>query len=291
MHKAEKRAAKEKKAKEVEERKAAVAACKLATQAKKRAKLILLTEARAQKAAAKVAAIRAELAGVMAQGAATLSTKPPGSHIPKKSKGASGQVRLPSSFPASSTHSSPQQKGTSPKKRMMINSPLRSSMGLSSSSSSYSTMDSMEYFGNVPATGMADTGGISLAPTPAAAGRDVWAIAKGGCHYGTPARGSSGSHCSDRDGELSSAIGANSLSLSSLPRLPARGAVLNGGSISSTSNSSLSEVFVEVPGRGTVRTTVHGPGTGSFFKDDLYKDYVEAMWGEQPPARMHKGLG
>ncbi len=68
MHKAKKRAAKEKKAKEVEERKAAVAACKLAAQAKKRAKLILVTEACKQKAAAKVAAIRAKLAGVMAQG-------------------------------------------------------------------------------------------------------------------------------------------------------------------------------------------------------------------------------
>ena len=47
-HKAKKRAAKEKKAKEVEERKAVVAACKLAAQAKKRAKLILLMEAHAQ---------------------------------------------------------------------------------------------------------------------------------------------------------------------------------------------------------------------------------------------------
>jgi hypothetical protein len=124
MHKAKKRAAKEMKAKEVKEMKAAVAACKLATQAKKRAKLILLTEAHAQKAAAKVAVIRAKLAGVMAQGAATLSTKPPGSHIPKKIKGASGQVTLPSSFPTSSTHLSPQQKGASPKNRTMINSPL-----------------------------------------------------------------------------------------------------------------------------------------------------------------------
>jgi hypothetical protein len=161
MHKAEKRAAKEKKAKNVKERKAVVAACKLATQAKKRAKLILRTDARIQKTAAKVAVIRAKLTGVMAQGAATSSTKPPGSHVPKKSKGASGQVTLPSSFPTSSTHSSPQQKGASPKKRTMINSPLRLLMGLSSSSSSYSTMDSVEYSGNVPAAGRADTGGIS----------------------------------------------------------------------------------------------------------------------------------
>jgi hypothetical protein len=140
-------------------------------------------------------------------------------------------------------------------------------------------------------TSSLDTGGISRAPPPAAAGRGVWAIAKGGRRYGTPARGSGGSHCSDTDGESSLAIGNNSLSLSSLPRLPAQGAVLDGGSISSTSNSSLSEVFVEVPGRGTVRTTAHGPGTDSFFKDDSYKDSMEAMWGERPPAHMHKGLG
>jgi hypothetical protein len=44
MLKAKKKAAIEKKAKELEERKAAVAACKLVAQAKKRAKIILLTE-------------------------------------------------------------------------------------------------------------------------------------------------------------------------------------------------------------------------------------------------------
>ncbi len=238
-----------------------MAACKLATQAKKRAKLILLTEAHAQKAAAKVAAIRAKLAGLMAQGAATSSTKPSGSQVPKKSKRARGQVMLLSSFPTSSTHSSPQQKGTSPKKRTMINSLLRSLMGLSSSSSSYSMMDSVEYSSNVPATGRADTRGISQAPPPAAAGCSVWAIAKGSCRYKTPARGSGGSHRSDTDGDLSLAIGDNSLSLSSLPLLPAQGAILDGGSISSASNSSLLEVFVEVPGCGTVCTTAHGPST------------------------------
>ncbi len=42
MHKAKRRTAKEKKAKEIEERKAAVAARKLTAQAKKRAKLIPL---------------------------------------------------------------------------------------------------------------------------------------------------------------------------------------------------------------------------------------------------------
>ncbi len=66
MLKAVKKAAKEKKAKTVKGRKTAVAACELAAQAKRRANIILLMEARTQKAAAMVAAIRAKLAGVMA---------------------------------------------------------------------------------------------------------------------------------------------------------------------------------------------------------------------------------
>jgi hypothetical protein len=74
------------------------------------------------------------------------------------------------------------------------------STGLSSSSSSYSMMDSVEYSGNVPATGRADTGGISWDPPPAAAGHGVWAIAQDGCRYGTPACGSGSSHCSDTMG-------------------------------------------------------------------------------------------
>ncbi len=291
MLKAKKKSAKEKKAKEVEERKAVVAACKLAAQAKKRVKIILLMEARAQKAAAKVAAIHAKLAGVMAQGGATSSTIPPAFHVPKKSKGACGQVTLPSSLPTSSALPSPQQKGASPKLRTMLNSPLRSSTGLSTSSGSFFTMKSVECFGNVPATGRADIRVISRAPPPAAAGRGIRAIAKGGYRYGTPACGFGDSHHGDTDGESSLAIGDNSLALSSLPRPPARGAILDEGSISSGSNSSLLEVFVEVPGRGTVRATAHGPGADASFEDDSYEDSVEAMWGEQLPACTHKDMG
>jgi hypothetical protein len=184
--KTEKRMAKEKKAKEAEEKKAAVAACKLDAQAKKREKLILLTEACAWKAAVKVESIRTKLAGVMAQGVTTLSTKISGAHIPQKSKGVSGQGTLSSPLSASFAHLSPQQKVTSPKKRTMINSPLRSSGGLSSFSGSYSTMDSIEYPNNVPATE-----GIFLAPPPAPTGRGVWALMKGDCRYGTLACGSS----------------------------------------------------------------------------------------------------
>jgi hypothetical protein len=154
--KAERRAAKEKKAKEAKKKKAAMAARKLDTQAKKREKLILLTEACAWKAAAKVESIRTQLAGVMAQGVMTLSTKISSPHIPKKSKGVSGQGTLSSPLSTSFAHLSPQRKVTSPKKRTMINSPLRSSGGLSSSSGSYSTMDSVEsrqctcHRGNIP---------------------------------------------------------------------------------------------------------------------------------------------
>jgi hypothetical protein len=291
MLKAKKKAAIEKKAKELEERKAAVAACKLAAQAKKRAKIILLMEACTQKAAAKVVAIHAKLAGVMAQGVTTLSTKPPGSHVSKKVKGASGQVMLHSSLPMSSALPSPQHKGASPMKRTMLNSPLRLLTGLSSSSGSFSTMDSMEYFGKVPATRRAVIRGISQASPPAATGCGVRAIAKGGCHYVTPACSCSGFHRGDTDGESTLAISNNSLALSSLPRLPAQGAILDGGSISSASSSSFLEMFGEVPGRGTVRTTAHGPGADASSKDDSYKDSVEAMWGEWPPAHTHEDLG
>jgi hypothetical protein len=68
-------------------------------------------------------------------------------------------------------------------------------------------------------------------------------------------------------------------------------AVLDRGSISSASNSSLLEVFGEIPGSGTVRSTAHGPGADASSKDDLYEDSVEVMWGEQPPACMHEDLG
>jgi hypothetical protein len=121
--KAEKRAAEEKKAKEAKEKKAAVAACKPNAQAKKREKLILLTEARAQKAAAKVESICTQLAGVMAQGVTTLSTKISGTHVPKKRKRVSGQGTLSSPLSMPFAHLCPQQKVASPKKRTMINSP------------------------------------------------------------------------------------------------------------------------------------------------------------------------
>ncbi len=50
-------------------------------------------------------------------------------------------------------------------------------------------------------------------------------------------------------------------------------------------------MFREVPGRGSVRATVHGPGADASSKDDSYKDSVEAMWGEWLPARTHEDLG
>jgi hypothetical protein len=141
-------------------------------------------------------------------------------------------------------------------------------------------MDSMEYSGNAPATGRAVIRGISQASPPAAAGCGVWAIAKGGRNYVTLACGSGSFHCGDTDGESSSVIGKDSLALSSFPRPLAQGAVLDGGSISSVSNFSLSEVFGEVLGCGTVCPTTHGPDADASFKDDSYKDSVEAMWGE-----------
>jgi hypothetical protein len=262
--KAEKRLAKDKKAKEAEEKKAAVAACKLDAQDKKREKLILPTGARALKAAAKVESIHTQLVGVMSQGITTSSTKISGTHVPEKSKGVSGQGTLSSPLFASLAHLHPQKKVASPKKKMMINCSLQPSRGLSSSSGSYSTMDSVEYPDNVSATG-----GMFPAPPSPATGRRILALMKGGCWYGTLACGSSphqgrGSQWSDTNKDDSLlAIGDDSSSSSSQSRLPPGGPVLKGGSISSASNSSSLEVYGDVSPwghRGTKPGTNHGSG-------------------------------
>jgi hypothetical protein len=93
--KAKKKAVKEKKAQAVKEKKLAVAACILEAQAKKRKKAITLTEAHAQKAAAKVEALQIQLASAKAT---NMTMRTPtgvrGAHVPKKSKGIGGEVAL-----------------------------------------------------------------------------------------------------------------------------------------------------------------------------------------------------
>jgi hypothetical protein len=93
--KVEKKAVKEKKAQADKEKKLAVAACKLKAQAKKCKKAIALTNACAQKAAAKAEALRIQLASAKA---ATETMRTPtgvrGAHVPKKSKGVEGEVAL-----------------------------------------------------------------------------------------------------------------------------------------------------------------------------------------------------
>jgi hypothetical protein len=144
-------------------------------------------------------------------------------------------------------------------------------------------VDIVEYPDNVPATG-----GMFLAPPPTATGCGAWALMKDGCPYGTPAHGSSrhqvrGSQRSNTDEYNSlSAIGDNSLSSSSQFRLPPGGPVLNGGSISSASDSSSLEVHGEVSPRGhpgTTPGTNHGSGADA-FKEESYKDSEEGMWVE-----------
>ncbi len=90
----------------------------------------------------------------------------------------------------------------------------------------------------------------------------------------------------DKDDSLL-AIRNNSSSSSSQSRLPPSGLVLNGGSISSTSNSSSLEVCGEVSPRGHQGTkpgTNHSSGADA-FEEESYKDSEEDMWGERPLAR------
>ncbi len=123
--KAKKKAVKEKKAEADNEKKLVVAACKLEAQAKKRKKAIALAEAHAQMAAAKAEALRIQLASAKAANETMRTpTGVKGAHVPKKSKGIGGKVALltPTKL---TTILSPQQKGSSPKKRVMLHSPLR----------------------------------------------------------------------------------------------------------------------------------------------------------------------
>jgi hypothetical protein len=124
--KAEKKAAKEKKAQADEEKKLAVATCKLKAQAKKREKAIALAEARAQKALAKVDALQTQLAAAKdADETMRTPTRARGAHVPKKSKGVGGGVALLTPINLT-TIASPQRKGLSPKKRVMVHSPHQS---------------------------------------------------------------------------------------------------------------------------------------------------------------------
>ncbi len=82
------------------------------------------------------------------------------------------------------------------------------------------------------------------------------------------------------------AIRDDSSSASSQFRLPPSGPVLNGGSISSVSDSSSLEVYGEVSPRGRWGTkpgTNHGSSADA-FEEESYKDSEEGMWGERPLA-------
>ncbi len=140
--KAEKKAAKEKKAQADEEKRFAVATCKLKAQAKKCKKAIVLAEAHAQKASAKVDALRTQLAAAKAADETMRTpTRVRGAHVPKKSKGIGGEVALltPTNL---TTIPSPQQKCLSPKKRVMVHSPHQSTTNKVASLSGSSTRGS-----------------------------------------------------------------------------------------------------------------------------------------------------
>ena len=125
--KVEKKAMQAKKVLADEEKKRTIAARKIELLTKRREKAIAAAEARVQKASAKATALRNQLESVKATGA-TVRTNPitkVGVHVPKKSKGVTGNVALMNVVHSTSTTTSPQRKVASPKKRVMLHSPLR----------------------------------------------------------------------------------------------------------------------------------------------------------------------
>jgi hypothetical protein len=118
---AERKAAKEAKQKEAEGKKAAAAACKADSLAKKQEKMISSAKAKASTAAAKAETLRSKLADVMKSAAI-----PEAAHHHKKSKGMLGTA--PTNSPLAHTLPlSPKWKSMSAKKRVSMQSPLRSS--------------------------------------------------------------------------------------------------------------------------------------------------------------------
>ncbi len=118
---AERKAAKEAKQKEAEGKKAATAACKADGLAKKQEKRISSAKAKASTAAAKAEALHSKLADVMKSAAV-----PEAAHHHKKSKGMPGTAPTSSSL-AHTLPLSPLRRLMSTKKRVSMQSPLRSS--------------------------------------------------------------------------------------------------------------------------------------------------------------------
>jgi hypothetical protein len=195
--KAEKKAVTEKKAQADKEKKLAVAVCKLKAQAKKSKKAIVLAEARAQKAAAKAEALQIQLTSAKATNKTMRTpTGVRGAHVPKKSKGIGGEVALltPTNL---TTILSPQLKGSSPEKRVMLHSPLRltaNEVALSkeASFSGSSTFGSDKYDQNLSSSESESSSSCSTS-----SGRGESAVFSGGRHHtrlGRQCGGSRGPH-------------------------------------------------------------------------------------------------
>jgi hypothetical protein len=185
--KAEKKAVKEKKAQADEEKKLAVAARKLEAQAKKRKKAIALAEARAQKAAAKVEALRIQLASVKATNEATRTlTRDRGAHVPKKSKGTGGEVALLTPTNLTSIIASPRQKGSSPKKRVMVHSPHRLTINEVSLFNEAFSLESSNFGGGSSLSSGSES---SLSSWSASSGHGGRAVFIGGRRHATSGRG------------------------------------------------------------------------------------------------------
>jgi hypothetical protein len=178
---AKRKAAKEMKKKKAEDKKAAAAARKSDSLAKKQEKMVSSMKAKASTAAAKAKTLRNKLAEVMKAAAVV----PEAAHLHKKIKG------MPWIAPTDSppTHTlvlSPQRKPMSAKKRVSVQSPLRSSQGKGDDSSSDELMASVSSGSSGTSTAMVKKSPTSKALQHASQGCGTPAQGRGRLRYAVP---------------------------------------------------------------------------------------------------------
>jgi hypothetical protein len=281
--KAEKKAVKEKKTQADEEKKLAVAAGKLEAQAKKRKKAIALAEARAQKAAAKAEALQIQLASVKAADEATRTlTRDRGAHVPKKSKGTRGEVALLTSTNLTSIIVSPQLKGSSPKKRVMVHLPHRLTINKVASSDEAFSSESPTFAGGSSLSSRSESSSSSWS---ASSGRGGRAVFIGGRCHATSGRGRGGSGLhppGPRDADLldesmSSAVGSDGIDLSSSHSTSKRASGENYRSPWQSSLSSSESLGIPSPVDTSLSVACKSQAVAS-FEDSLLD---EGSWGER----------
>jgi hypothetical protein len=178
---AECKAAKEMKKKEAKDKKAAAAARKSDSLVKNQEKMVSSAKAKASTAAAKAETLRNKLAEVM-KAAAVI---PEAAHLHKKIKG------MPRIYPTDSPSAhtlvlSPQRKPMSAKKRVSVQSPLRSSQGKGDDSSSDESMASVSSGSSGTLTATVEKAPTSKALWHASQGRNTPAQGRGRLRYAVP---------------------------------------------------------------------------------------------------------